>query len=505
MKKFKNISKSSITTRYIKKTILLGFLCIAGWVIICFFTLPDISQLGNKERKPSISVTDKNNVIIGSYGDVYGGITNIDDVPKFLIDSIMIIEDRRFYNHLGVDFIGLLRALIKNMQKGYVVQGASTITQQLAKMVFLNPERTYTRKIKELLISFWLENKFSKNQILTMYINRVYLGSGLYGISSASMRYFSKKPSQLNLSESAIIAGLLKAPSRLSPINNAAASSKRGKLIVKLLLKHNKITILEAKNSLNNLEILGNKKYQNINTSGYYMDWIISQSPIGINRDTADIFVKSTLDINLQKIAVQSVINNLQTVDDNVQAAVVVLDYNGAVKAMVGGKNWSKSQFNRATSAKRQPGSIFKTFIYLAAIESGYSSNDKIDDSQLNINGWIPRNGNNKYLGLITLKEAFARSSNVAAVRLSEEIGRKQVIKEARRLGIISYIPDKPSMALGTASLNLLELTGAFVAIGGEGTPVIPYGIDNISLRDQKTNLWSRQNPDREPIIKKEV
>ncbi len=491
MKAFKKLS-----------SILLFF--IFFWIVYCAITLPNLDGLGNKTRKPSISVTDKENVLVGSIGDVYGGLIYSENIPKNLVNAVVVLEDRRFFEHHGIDFRGLGRAILHNVKEMRYSQGASTITQQLSKLIFLNTEKTITRKFKELIISFYLEYKFTKIEILSMYLNRAYYGSGQYGVKAASKRYFSKLPEDLSIAESAILAGSLKAPSKLSLITNKDASISRAKVVLKLLEKNKLITLEQKNNAKLELNKIKKLKFYSDNGIRYFIDWIHSETPEEVLKNQKDLIINSTLDLKAQKNIEISVKNNMRNIDEKVQVAVFAMDYNGAVRALLGGRNWNKSKFNRATQSKRQLGSVFKTYVYLTALSMGYNLTDKIEDIPIKKNNWAPKNFSDKYEGIISIRRAFAISSNVSAVRLAEKIGRENIISQAKKLGVISKISNNPSMALGVDSFSMLETVGSFGAICGNGVPVIPYGIEEIKKRNN-ISLWKRDFPKRREVITKKV
>ncbi len=461
--------------------------------------------MGNKTRVPSISVLGDNNKIIGSLGDVYAGSVTIQDISHYLKKTVISTEDRRFYNHYGVDLKGLFRAILFNIKERRYAQGASTITQQLSKLIFLNSDKSLSRKIRELIISFYLEYNYSKEDILTMYLNRVYFGSGLYGVKSASRRYFSKSPEYLSLAESAILTGTLKAPSRLSFITNKKASIGRAKVIISSLLKNKNISEKEMKKAFDELEefLKNHNKYNSV-SARYFIDWIYTQTPEEILRSKKDLLIRSTLNPRIQKIVNNTVSDKMKSINKNIQVAVVVMDYSGSVKALKGGKNWKESKFNRATQSKRQVGSIFKTYVYLTALNNGFSIHDIISDTPIKRKEWSPKNFGNKYEGKITIKRAFAKSSNVVAVKLSDKIGRDLIIKQMKKLGVTSKIPNEPSIALGVASMSLLEVVGSYAPICDNGKPIIPYGIKEIILRNG-TSYWKRISPKRKKIINNSI
>ena len=491
--------------KVIKVLFSLLFLIVIAWVLYCLITLPNLSGLGNKTRVPSISVLDDNNKIMGSSGDVYAGSIEIDDISKNLIKAVVFTEDRRFYNHFGLDLKGIIRAIFYNIKETRYAQGASTITQQLSKLIFLDSKKTLSRKMRELIISFYLEYNFSKEDILTMYLNRVYYGSGLYGVKSASRRYFSKSPDKLTLAESVILAGSLKAPSKISFFINRDASIKRAKLIINSLFKENLISQEEKKGADKELTFLSASKFKgNSVKARYFIDWIYTQTPQEILRSKKDLLIKSTLSSKIQKIVNDVVEEELKNKNKNIQTAVIVMNYEGAVKAMKGGNNWHLSKYNRATQSKRQVGSIFKTYVYLTALNKGVSINDIMLDAPIIGEEWSPKNFGDKYLGKISLKKAFAKSSNVVAVRLSDMIGREAIINQVKKLGVTSRIPNELSMPLGVAAMSLLEVVGSYAPICGEGKPIIPYGVKEINLRNGKS-FWKRVKPDRKKIISKRV
>ena len=487
--------------KIIRVIILLLFLSTLLWVSYCIVTLPDLSGLGNKTRNPSISVLDDNRKIMGSTGDVYAGSINYKDISDNLIKAVVFVEDKRFYDHFGLDLKGIVRAIFYNIKEARYAQGASTITQQLSKLIFLDSKKTLSRKMRELIISFYLEYKFTKEDILTMYLNRAYFGSGLYGVKAASRRYFSNPPEKLNLAESAILAGTLKAPSKLSFLVNKDLNIKRAKLIISLLYKENIIS--ESEKSLANKDLdalLSERKNSEQVKARYFIDWLYTQTPGEILRSKKDLLIKSTLNSRIQKIVNEVVELKLERRDKNIQVAVVVMNYEGAIKAMKGGKDWNVSKFNRATQSKRQVGSIFKTYVYLAALNKGISINQTMLDTPIVGQEWSPKNFGNKYEGRISIKRAFAKSSNVIAVKISDMVGRDLIIEEVRKLGVTSKIPNELSMPLGVAAMSLLEVVGSYVPLCGKGKPIIPYGIKEINLRNGDS-YWKRLKPERKKII----
>ena len=467
---------------------LVLFLSIAvTWSLL---NLPETESI-QISRQPSITFLDKEGRIIASYGDIYGQSIQYENLPKNLVNAVIVTEDKRFFFHPGIDIKGIVRAAIVNLKAGRIVQGGSTITQQLAKNLFLTPERSFTRKLHELILSFWLELRFTKQQLLSIYLNRVYLGSGTYGVQAASEKYFNKKVEELNLYECALIASLLKAPSRYNPIANEELSRERTYKVLENMKKGNLITdqsIIEAK--------LNNKTYNKYTSAPkstrYFIDWLLPRVKSYLGEIKEDLIVRTTLDVKLQEIAEDSVNSITSKYSSADQSALVALDLDGGVMAMIGGRDYGDTQFNRVTQAQRQPGSAFKIFVYLAGLKEGFEPEDEMVDSEININGWSPKNYKKEFLGEISLFDAFAKSINTVAVQLSENIGRQNVIKMARSMGIRSPIVNSPSLALGTSEVNLLELTAAYDVLANSGKGIFVHGIRSIENTSGKT-LFMRE------------
>jgi penicillin-binding protein 1A len=385
--------------------------------------------------------------------------------------AFVAIEDRRYYRHWGVDPRGIGRAMLANLRGGGVRQGGSTITQQLAKTNFLSGDRTFKRKAQEVIIAFWLEAWLTKQQILSRYLSSVYFGDGVYGLRAAAHHYFRRDPENLNLAQSAMLAGMVQAPSRLAPTQHLALAQKRSRLVLRAMAETGVISPARA-TSLR----LARPAAQaaKIPTGSYFADWVTPYAQAAQPPDFGEVKVATTLDSSLQRLAVRAV--NRASVG-KAQAALVAMRPDGRVVAMVGGKNYSDSPFNRVTQARRQPGSAFKLFVYLAALRAGWTPDSLIEDSPITIGGWTPLNSDRVYRGKITLREAFARSSNAATVRLSESVGRNNVIRAARDFGITTPLPDKPSLALGTAAMSLLELTSAYAAVASGHYPIVARGL----------------------------
>ena len=385
--------------------------------------------------------------------------------------AFVAIEDRRFYRHWGIDPRGIGRAMVANMQGGGVRQGGSTITQQLAKTNFLSSDRTIKRKAQEVIIAFWLEAWLSKQEILSRYLSSVYFGDGVYGLRAAAHHYFNRDPNNLTLAQSAMLAGMVQAPSRLAPTHNLALAQKRSRLVLKAMADTGAVSRSRAGNVRVARPVRTSSK---VPTGTYFADWVAPSAQKAFDSDFGEVKVRTTLDRDLQRIAVRAV--NRAGVG-KAQLALVAMRPDGRVVAMVGGRSYRDSPFNRVTQARRQPGSAFKLFVYLAALRAGWTPDSIIDDEPITIDGWTPVNNDRVYRGKITLREAFARSSNAPTVRLSEAVGRQNVIRAARDLGITTPLPNNPSIALGSAGVSLLELTSAYAAVASGRFPILARGL----------------------------
>ena len=451
-------------------TIFLG-----ATVVWAFLNLPETESI-QITRQPSITFLDREGRILASFGDIYGQSISYEQLPQDLINAVIVTEDKRFFDHIGVDLRGIARAFLVNFKARRIIQGGSTITQQLAKNLFLTPERSITRKLHEVILSLWLEFRFSKEQILSIYLNRVYLGSGTYGVQAASEKYFNKKVEDLDLYESALIASLLKAPSKYNPISNPTLSQKRTKKVLRNMANNSFINL----NDVENYRLISDSK-KNISeppkSSRYFVDWLLPRVRSYLGEINEDLIVRTTLDKELQRMAEESISSISKKFPSANQSAIVVLDLNGGVLAMVGGRDYGDSQFNRVTQAQRQPGSAFKLFVYLVALENGFLPDDKIEDSEVSVDDWSPENYKKEFLGDISISEAFSKSINTVAVKISESVGREEVIKKAKSLGIKSKLINSPSLALGTSEVNLLELTGAYNVLANGGNGVWTHGV----------------------------
>ncbi len=456
---------------------ILGLGAVVGWYA---YDLPHVTALVESRRQPSITLAAADGSRIAAVGDVYGETLRVTDLPPTLKQAVIAVEDRRFENHMGIDPRGLARAMWANLRAGRVVQGGSTITQQLAKNLFLTPDRTIRRKVQELLFALWLERKFSKDQILTLYLNRVYFGAGSYGADAAARRYFGKSARDITLYESALLAGLLKAPSRYNPAHDANSAEARTRLVLNAMVEAGFISPDRAQEAMREKS---QSRTLAVGQGRYFVDWILSQVNDYIGQIDRDLIIVTTLDPQLQGVAVEEMVALLDaegSARSVSQGAFVALQPDGAVRAMVGGRDYGESQFNRAVQALRQPGSAFKPFIYLAAFERGLSPDDRFVDAPIAIGDWAPKNYGERYFGDVTLREAFARSLNSVAVQVAQKVGPDEVVTVARRLGITSELTATPSIALGTSEVTLLELTGAYAVFANRGNGVWPYGIQEI-------------------------
>ncbi len=483
---------------------------IAVGLVVLWFShdLPDLKNLQANIRKPSVTIQTEDGVIIGTYGDLYEDMVKVQDLPPYVPQALMAVEDRRFYSHFGVDIIGLARAAYTNYRAHRVVQGGSTLTQQLAKNILFTQgsfsvnDRSYKRKIQEVLLAVWLEWKFTKEQILTMYLNRVYFGSGTYGIDAAARKYFNKSAKTLTVFEAAVVAGLLKAPSKYSPAQHPKRAAARGKLVLETMVEAGFLKDFQSYLEQGVKELSATALNQNQGAK-YFADWVYETIPSIIGPIDKDIVVITTLDINTHLYAEKICLEHLETMGKELktsQVSFVAMTPSGAIRAMVGGKNYGSSQFNRVTQAVRQPGSAFKTFIYLGALESGMTPETMIDDSPFSRGNWHPSNFKWKSVGMVTLKEALARSINSVSIRLTEQIGPRKVAEVAKRLGVTSNLNNDLTISLGTGEATLLELTTAYATFANQGRAVWPYGILEIKDKSGHT-LYKHEDTPGKSII----
>lgn len=496
-------ARRSVFWRLLKLS-FLGIVLLALYIGVCLLTLPDMNDAINRTRQPSTTIIADNGNEVQTFGTVYSEVIRSEELPQYVVDAIVYTEDRRFYQHFGFDIISFTRAMITNVFAGRYVQGGSTITQQVAKNLFLTSKKTIHRKTQELLLAFWLEHKFSKEQILTLYLNRVYLGSGAYGIEAASHKYFQKTSRDLNPLEAAVIAGMLKAPSRYNPISSKERALERASIVLKIMQDAELITEQNRETILN--MPLGKEKSTKVKDASYFADWAYNEINAHIGERDADVYALTTLDQELQEKASTILQREIEkNKDKNIsQGAIVIMDFDGKIKAMVGGVDYNKSQFNRATSALRQPGSAFKPFVYLTALQNGWNDTDLISDSPIKIKDWQPENYDKKIYGDISLKQALAKSLNLATINLSQKVGRKNIINTAKKLGITTHIEDTPSLALGTFEVSVLDMVTAYASIANKGLAVWPYTIEEIYTKDG-FQLYQRNASEKNRIIDKET
>ena len=452
-----------------------------AWLVI---TAP-LSRALEPLDDPALLLLTADGHAIARRGAVKEAPVDVDKLDPMTAAAFVAIEDRRFYRHWGVDPRGIGRAMMANMRAGGVRQGGSTITQQLAKTNFLSSDRSYKRKAQEVIIAFWLEAWLTKKEILSRYLSSVYFGDGVYGLRAAAHHYFNRDPENLTLAQSAMLAGMVQAPSRLAPTHNLKGAQDRSKLVLQTMADTGVISRQRARSVVPARPTGSQSK---VPSGTYFADWVAPAASQAFDADFGEVRVRTTLDWDLQRLASRAV--GRAAIGD-AQAALVAMRPDGTVVAMVGGKSYKDSPFNRVTQAQRQPGSAFKLFVYLAALRAGWTPDSMIEDEPITIGGWTPVNSDRVYRGEITLREAFARSSNAATVRLSEKVGRGNVIRAARDLGITSPLPDKPSLALGTAGVSLLELTSAYAAVMSGRYPVVAHGLPDQPAESGISALFS--------------
>jgi len=456
---------------------------LIGVLAYFWMTLPPIEDLTAATRRPSITLLGDDGNVIATFGDLFGQPVRLRDLPPYLPEAVVATEDRRFYHHFGLDLIGLARAALVNLRAGRVVQGGSTLTQQLAKNLFLSPDRTVTRKIQEALLAVWLEQRFTKQQILEVYLNRVYLGAGTYGVDAAARRYFDTPARNVSLCQAATIAGLLKAPTRFSPAHDQQAAAERARHVLDAMRSEAYITEAQEREALDEQGQVAAARHVRPSIR-YFADWIYGQIPEYAGLGDRDLVVTTTLDANMQEAAEAAIAATLEAdggKDHVSQGALVAMTPDGAIRAMVGGRNYNGSQFNRVTQALRQPGSSFKAILYAAAFEHGIRPYDQFNDHRVTIAKWTPRNYENQYRGDVSVADAIAYSINTVAAQVIERVGVTNVIDMARRLGITTDLQRDPSLALGTNQVTLIELTSAYSAFASDGIGTWPYGILEIS------------------------
>jgi penicillin-binding protein 1A len=471
---------------------LWAVIAAIGTLVWIGIHLPPIQSLEIPKRPPSVLILGANGATLATRGDMGGAEVRLSDLPAYVPNAFVAIEDRRFYSHHGIDPWGILRAGMRDVLHRGATQGGSTITQQLAKNLFLTQERTVSRKLQEAALALWLEHKFGKQQILSLYLNRVYFGSGAYGVEAAAQRYFGKSARQLTLPEAAMLAGLVQSPSRLAPTRNLDGAQRRAALVIAAMAEQKMISDDAAKRALAN-------PARAVKPSGggsvnYVADWVMDAVDDLIGHVDQDIVVETSIDPALQNAAEQSLDDILAQKGDKLnigEGALVAMTPEGVVRALVGGRNYAESQFNRAIAARRQPGSAFKPFVYLTALEHGLTPDTVREDKPISVQGWRPENYEHEYMGPVTLTQALANSLNTVSVRLTLEVSPEAVVRTAYRLGIESRLEPNASIALGTSEVSVIELVSAYATFANGGLAVMPHVVERIRSADNKT-LYSR-------------
>ncbi len=489
-------------------SLILTFMIFASVGLIYYARLlPDISGLAAAKDQPGVEILGEDGTDVARYGQITGEYIPYPRIPKHLVDAVVATEDRRFFSHMGVDPLGILRAMLVNVRSGSLSQGGSTITQQLAKNIFLSSERTFSRKIQELMMAFWLEQKFTKEEIITIYLNRVYFGGGSYGLDSASRYYFNKGPEAMDLVECAMLAGLLKAPSRYSPTSSAALAAGRTEQVIRNMMDDDKISKAEGEAAAatlkNGTRVFTKEAHDNIR---YFSDWVLEQLPDYIGEPTEDVIISTTIDPKWQHAAEAAVeaqmTDEVRRKNKVEEVALLAMRPNGAIVSMLGGRDYNISQYNRATQSKRQPGSSFKLFVYLAAMEKGLFPTMTMLDEPVSIGNWHPGNYKQEYKGEVSIAQALALSLNTVAVRLSQRVGIVTVRNVAKRLGIKSQMSALPSLALGALEVSLQEMVTAYAHLANGGKAVTPYGIVEIRRKSDNKVLYTRtDNEDYSDVL----
>jgi penicillin-binding protein 1A len=477
-------------SRLLYWTMVLGLwasMAAIGALVVAAATLPPIQSLAVPKRPPTIEILGTDGHSLASRGEMSGTDVPIRELPPYLPKAFIAIEDRRFYSHFGVDPVGLVRAAVANVLRRHVSQGGSTITQQLAKNLFLTQERTVWRKLQEVVLALWLEHKFSKPEILELYLNRVYFGSGAYGVEAAAQRYFGKSARQVRIAEAAMLAGLVRSPSRLAPSRNPNGAERRAQVVLMAMSEAGFINESAAHAAL--AQPAHAVKPYGAGSINYVADWIMDVLDDLVGRVEHDLIVETSIDPALQDAAEKALVEELAAKGQKLelsQGAIVVMTADGAIRALVGGKNYAESQYNRAVAAKRQPGSAFKPFVYLTALERGLTPDTVREDKPISVKGWKPENYSRDYHGPVTLAQALALSLNTVSVRLTLEFGPVAVARTAHRLGIASKLEPNASLALGTSEVSLLELVSAYAPFANGGNAVDTHVVQRVRTRDGK-------------------
>lgn len=471
--------------RIVKAGVIATFLGIMVLGIFVAIARGEIDSFDDLKASPNgqmIRIRAADGTVIQSLGPSFGRWLTINQLPSEMKDAMVAVEDRRYYMHPGVDPIGITRSFYARAVQGRWTQGGSTITQQLARNIYLNSNKEFGRKIREIILALAMETKFSKDQILELYLNKVYFGGGAYGIDAASRKFFDHGAENISLAEAAIIAGLVKAPSRYAPTADAQAAVDRAEVVVAVMQDAGMITATEAAGvKPADVKLAAESPQDSVR---YFTDWILPQLNGLIDETEKPIDVWTTLDLKMQRAATAAIAAN---VPRGAQGALVSIDRDGAVKAMVGGTDYVSSNYNRAVTAVRQPGSAWKLFVYLTALEAGFRPEDMVQDKPVAIDGWQPKNSGGKYAGSISLRTAFAYSKNTVAAQIGQEVGASSIANMARRLGITTPINTQPSMVLGTSEARVIDMTQAFAAVAAKGRKVTPYGISKVTTIDGET------------------
>lgn len=467
----------------IKILVVLAVLALGALVTAVYIAraqLPSFDELKSSPNGQMIRVHAADGTVLVSIGPSYGEWLPYERIPQVMRQATVAVEDKRFFSHLGVDPIGVARSVKVRLDRGRWVQGGSTITQQLARNVFLNNQKKFGRKFREWILALAMERKFSKDEILELYLNKVYYGGGAYGIDAASRKFFGHGAGRLTLAEAAIIAGLVKAPSNYSPTADAQAAVDRAQVVLRVMRENGDISATEAAGvDPEDVKLAPEPKQNSVR---YFTDWALPQLELLIDETERPLEVWTTLDLSMQRAADAAIRANAP---GGAQGALVALDRDGAVRSMVGGKDYVASIYNRATQAERQPGSAFKLFVYLAALEAGRTPESTEVDEPVTIGGWSPRNDSRRFSGSVTLRTAFAYSLNTVAAKLGQLVGFSTVADMARRFGISTSVNTHPSMVLGTSEVRLIDMTRAFASVANKGVAVTPFGITKVTANNE--------------------
>jgi penicillin-binding protein 1A len=474
---------------------LAAVLALVAAVVIAMQSLPGFDTLKKSPNGQPVEIRGDDGTVLASFGPSYGEWLRYAEIPATMKNAMIAVEDRRFWHHPGIDPIGISRAFVVNTMRGSRVQGASTITQQLARNLFLTSSKDYTRKLREVVLALAMERSYSKEAILELYLNRVYFGGGAYGIDAASRKFYGHSARRLSLEEAAIIAGLVKAPSRFAPSADAEAARRRAATVIAVMVDAGSITAAEA--------AAANPRLVRFAAQGrqagvrYFTDWVLTELANLVDEGDEPLKVDTTLSAQGQRWAETAI---RAEVPEGVQGALVAIARDGAVKAMVGGTDYVRSNYNRAMTARRQPGSAFKFFVYAAAMEAGMTPDDGVEDRPVTIGKWSPRNDNRRFVGPVTIREAFARSINTVAVQLGEQVGFDAVAEMARRFGITTPISRQPAMVLGASEVTLFEMTGAYATVAGGGLEHAPYAITRVTTGSGRV-LYERDEGDTRQVV----